>query len=139
MNIQAQAMSGKLHIGMKVDGARVDFGSMTIADLIVAAYKVKSFQVSGPDWIKTERWDIVAKLPEGSNKDQVPEMLQSLLADRFKLALHRDTKDQSVYALIVGKGGPKLKESPPDEVIPATLLRPRKKKASRRSIPGREK
>ncbi len=128
MNIQAQAMSGKLHIGMKVDGARVDFGSMTIADLIVAAYKVKSFQVSGPDWIKTERWDIVAKLPEGSNKDQVPEMLQSLLADRFKLALHRDTKDQSVYALIVGKGGPKLKESPPDEVTPADAPPPKEEK-----------
>ncbi len=128
LSIQAQALAGKLHVGMKVDGARVDFGSMTIADLIVAAYKVKSFQVSGPDWIKTERWDIVAKLPEGANKDQVPEMLQSLLADRFKLAIHRDTKDQSIYALIVAKGGSRLKESPPDEETPADAPPPKEEK-----------
>jgi uncharacterized protein (TIGR03435 family) len=119
LSIQDQAMQGKMHIGMKVDGARVDFGSMSLADLITTAYKVKSFQISGPDWLKTERFDIVAKLPEGANKDQVPEMLQALLAERFKLAIHRDTKDHAIYALIVAKGGPKLKEAPPDVEEPA--------------------
>jgi len=53
-------------------------------------------------------------MPEGASKDQVPEMLQALLAERFKLTIHRESKDHSVYALVVGKGGPKLKESPPD-------------------------
>jgi uncharacterized protein (TIGR03435 family) len=119
LSLQDQAMSGKLHVGMKVDGARVDFGSMSLADLITTAYKVKSFQVSGPDWLKTERFDIMAKLPEGANKDQVPEMLQALLAERFKLTIHRDTKDHAIYALIVGKGGPRLKEAPPDVEQPA--------------------
>ena len=95
LSIQDQAMQGKLHVGMKVDGARVDFGSMSLADLITTAYKVKSFQISGPDWLKTERFDIMAKLPEGANKDQVPEMLQALLAERFKLTIHRDTKDHA--------------------------------------------
>jgi uncharacterized protein (TIGR03435 family) len=130
MSIQEQAMAGKLHVGMKVDGARVDFGSMSIADLIMAAYKVKSYQVSGPDWLKTERFDIVAKLPEGSNKDQVPEMLQSLLADRFKLAIHRDTKDHAIYALIIAKGGPKLKESPPDVETPEDAPPPKEEKGT---------
>ena len=66
-----------------------------------------------------ERFDVLAKMPEGATKEQVPEMLQALLAERFKLAIHHDTKELSVYALVVGKGGPKLKESPPDPPAPA--------------------
>jgi len=127
-NLQEQAMSGKMHVGMKLDGARVDFGSMSLADLIAQAYKVKSFQVSGPEWIKTERFDIMAKLPEGATKEQLPEMLQALLADRFKLTMHRDTKDHAIYALIVAKGGPKLKEAPPDVEVPADAPPPKEEK-----------
>lgn len=124
--ITEQAMSGKMHIGQKIDGARVDYGAMTLADLMAIAYKVKSFQITGPDWLKTERFDILAKLPEGANKDQVPQMLQALLADRFKLTIHRDTKDHAIYALVVAKGGPKMKESPPDEPPPAADAPPPK-------------
>ena len=51
------------------------------------AYKLKAYQVIGPDWIKSSHWDIAATLPEGANKDQVPEMMQALLADRFKLEM----------------------------------------------------
>ncbi len=116
--LQEQALSGKMHVGMKVDGAMVDIGSMSISDLIQTAYKVKIYQVSGPDWMKSERFDILAKLPEGANKDQVPEMLQTLLADRFKLTFHRDNRQQSIYALVVAKGGPKMKEAPPDPATP---------------------
>jgi len=112
--IEAMAASGKMHVGMHIDGARVDIGMMSLADLIQIAYKVKRHQITGPNWMGVQRFDIMAKLPEGATKDQVPEMLQALLVDRFKLTFHRDTKEQSVYALIVAKGGPKLKESPPD-------------------------
>jgi len=110
----ADMMAGKLHIGMKVDGARVDIGFMSLGDLIRTAYNIKPYQLTGPDWMSNQRFDIVAKMPEGSNQDQVPEMLQALLADRFKLAVHRDSKEHSVYALAVAKGGLKLKESAPD-------------------------
>ena len=72
----------------------------------------------------------MAKLPEGANKDQVPEMLQALLADRFKLTIHRDTKDHAVYALIVGKSGPKMKESPPDVETPADAPPPKEEKGT---------
>ena len=117
--LMQQAMSGKLHAGMKIDGARVDIGSMSLADLIQAAYKVKNYQVSGPDWMKEQRFDILAKMPDGASKDDVPAMLQALLAERFKLTIHREDKEHPVYALVVGKGGPKLKESPPDsEAVP---------------------
>jgi uncharacterized protein (TIGR03435 family) len=80
------------------------------------AYRVKDFQVQGPDWMGSERFDIVAKLPDGAKEDQVPEMLQSLLAERFKLTLHRDTKDHAIYALVAGKNGPKLKAA--DDAAP---------------------
>ena len=107
-------MSGKLHVGMKTDAARVDIGFMSLADLIRVAYGVKAFQISGPDWMSAQRFDIQAKMPDGATTDQVPAMLQALLADRFKLALHRDTTEHPVYALEVGKAGSKLKEAVPD-------------------------
>jgi uncharacterized protein (TIGR03435 family) len=72
---------------------------------------VKDFQISGPDWMNSTRFDVVAKLPANTTREQVPQMLQALLADRFKLTLHRDKKEMPVYVLVVGKNGPKLKES----------------------------
>lgn len=100
---------GRMRVGMNVDGVMLRYSNATLKDCIRAAYRVNDFQVQGPDWLGTARFDIVAKLPDGSSKDQVPEMLQSLLADRFKLALHRDTKEYAIYALVAAKGGPKLK------------------------------
>jgi uncharacterized protein (TIGR03435 family) len=85
---------------------------MTLRQLIAEAYQVRSWQVEGPDWLTTERFDAVCKMPAGSRKEDAPLMLQSLLADRFKLAVHRELKEQAVTALVVSKDGPKLKESP---------------------------
>ena len=65
--------------------------------------------------MKTERFDILAKMPEGATKEQVPEMLQSLLAERFGLTFHKEMREQPVYAPVVAKGGPKLKESSTEE------------------------
>ncbi len=114
----AAIQAGKLHVGMNVDQARVDIGFMSLADLMTLAFKVKQYQISGPDWMGAQRFDILAKMPEGATKDDVPQMLQALLAERFKLTFHRDSKEQPVYALIVGKNGPKLKDAPPDEPDP---------------------
>jgi uncharacterized protein (TIGR03435 family) len=111
----AMAAAGKLHIGMNVDAARADIGYLSLADLIMAAYKVKQHQVAGPDWMKTQRFDILAKMPEGATKEQLPEMLQGLLAERFGLTFHKEMREQPVYALVVAKGGPKLKESSKEE------------------------
>lgn len=102
------------HVGLKVDNQSVDIGYFTLAQLITYAFKVKAYQVTGPDWMKTSHWDIAATLPEGATKEQVPEMLQALLVDRFKLTIHHDTKDMPVLALEVGKGGVKMAVSPPD-------------------------
>jgi uncharacterized protein (TIGR03435 family) len=111
--------SGQMHLGMRIDAARVDIGSMSLADLIQEAYRLKPYQISGPGWMTSERFDVLAKMPEGASREQVPEMLQALLAERFKLAVHRETKEHAMYALLVGKSGPKLTESPPDADAPA--------------------
>ena len=100
---------GQMRIMMNSDAAMLRYTNVSLKDCIRNAYRVKDFQVQGPDWLGSERFDIVAKLPAGSSEDQIPEMLQSLLAERFKLTLHRETKDHAIYALIAGKGGPKLK------------------------------
>src|SRR5260370_14808764 len=111
-----QLMMGQQRVGMKVDAARVDIANLSLADLVRIAYRVKPYQIAGPDWMKGDRFDILGKLPEGASPDQVPEMLQELLAQRFKLAVHRETKEHAVYALVVGKNGPKLVEAPADAV-----------------------
>jgi uncharacterized protein (TIGR03435 family) len=107
--IVKQLQSGKTpRLGMTMDGARVNMGFQSLADLIRIAYRVKAYQVIGPDWMSQQRYEIQGKIPEGGSTDKVPEMVQALLAERFKLTIHRDKKDLPVYALIVGKNGSKL-------------------------------
>jgi uncharacterized protein (TIGR03435 family) len=72
---------------------------------------VKPDQVSGPEWINTERYTIVAKAAGAVPADQILLMLQTLLAERFRLAIHREKKEMPVYELLVAKNGPKLKDA----------------------------
>jgi uncharacterized protein (TIGR03435 family) len=113
-------------LGPHVDGARAEYIYLAIKDLITIAYKVKPYQITGPDWMANERFDIYAKMPEGASKDDAPKMLQALLEDRFKLATHRESKEHPVLALLVGKGGPKMKESPgtPEPIDETAPLKP---------------
>jgi uncharacterized protein (TIGR03435 family) len=104
--------SGAVRVGSRVYGDRAEYTYMTLRQLIADGYQVRSWQVEGPDWLTSERFDVVCKMPAGSRKEDAPLMLQSLLADRFKLAVHRELKEQAVTALVVSKDGPKLKESP---------------------------
>ncbi len=94
------------------DPGRVSYTLSTIRDLMVIAYGVQRYQISGgPNWLDSERFDITAKVPEGATKEQVRVMLQNLLAERFKLTLHRETKELPMYALVVAGKGAKVKES----------------------------
>jgi uncharacterized protein (TIGR03435 family) len=118
----AMMQSGKMHLGINIDSARVDIGGMPIMALLPTVFRVKQYQVTGagpgPDFMNMDRWDIVAKLPEGATQDQVPDMLLALLVDRFRLAYHRENKQFSVYGLVVGKGGVKLKDTSSEPDIP---------------------
>jgi len=75
------------------------------------AFQVKTYQIVGPSWLDEDCFEIVAKMPEGATADQIPAMLQALLAERFKLAAHKEDRPRPVYALVVDKGGPKFKEA----------------------------
>lgn len=100
--------------GMQMNGAQVDISMMSLADLMRRAYGLKQFQFSGPAWMSGERYEIHAKLPSGTAAAQVPEMLRTLLAERFLIAFHREKLERQVYALVIAKGGLKLKEAEPD-------------------------
>jgi bla regulator protein blaR1 len=93
-------------------GGGLSISGVPLKMLIMEAYDVRAFQLSGgPGWMSTERWDIEAKT-EGV-KGQLPieqtlKMLQALIVDRFHLEVHHETKEMTVYALVVGKNGSKL-------------------------------
>ncbi len=112
-SIKPSAMPSPNHAYTMSD-TRVDLGSMPLSYLIHVAYNVEPYQISGPDWLATARFDIVAKLPEGATKKQIPEMFQALLAERFKLTVHHEPVEQKVYALIAGKNGPQLTDAAVD-------------------------
>jgi uncharacterized protein (TIGR03435 family) len=74
------------------------------------AYDLKDYEISGPDWINSEeRYDIVAKAAGPATNDQMRPMLQALLLGRFRMKVHRETRDLPVYVLLAGKGAPKVK------------------------------
>jgi uncharacterized protein (TIGR03435 family) len=95
------------------DPERFTFSKAVLRDLLYRAYAVEDpyAQISGPAWIDTQEYDIAVKIPTGATKEQFQQMLRNMLAERFKLVVHHDTKVLPVYELTVAKNGPKLKES----------------------------
>jgi uncharacterized protein (TIGR03435 family) len=110
----------KVRAGLHIDGSQVSCVKFSINDYIGMAYQVRSYQISGPDWTASERFDINAKLPAGSTGKEIPAMLKALLEDRFGMKTHREKRDAPVYGLVIGKGGLKMKESAPDPQAPDT-------------------
>jgi len=83
----------------------------TLQRILTLAYGVRDYQVSGPSWITTDKFEIIAKVPAQASPQQVGPMLQSLLAERFALQVHRDSREFSGYELQVARSGLKMKES----------------------------
>jgi uncharacterized protein (TIGR03435 family) len=83
----------------------------TLREVLANAHNVRPAQINGPAWIDEDRYEISAKIPSGVGPDQIPAMLQHMLAERFKIVTHRESKEQPVYALLVAKTGLKLKRS----------------------------
>jgi uncharacterized protein (TIGR03435 family) len=92
-------------------GGRLTATNVSVQDLLITAYHVQRFQVSGgPRWLESDRFDIEAKTEGDPPRERIQLMLQSLLADRFNLALHRETRELPVYELVLANRGPKLNE-----------------------------
>jgi uncharacterized protein (TIGR03435 family) len=88
--------------------------------LVRSAYRLERYQtLTGPDWMSSTWLQIAAQMPEGAKKEQIPEMLQALLDERFKLSVRRETAERPVYFLTVAKDGPKLKDAPAGDLTSA--------------------
>ena len=110
-------------------GGRLTVSNMSVKDMVGFAWGVQPFQISGgPAWIASARFDITAKADGTAKMPELMLMLQSLLRDRFQLAIHKETKELAIYGLVLakkdGKLGPRLIESkeggctPPDPTKP---------------------
>ena len=88
--------------------------NITLGEFIRLAYGVRSYQIAGPDWVTSNasstRFDIVAKASAPMTEQELHAALGPLLAERFHLTFHRETRTLPVYLLVVDKGGPKFKE-----------------------------
>ena len=95
------------------DDHRLEVRGYTLKALVMMAYRLQGYQIAGgPKWFDSDGYDIDAKSPAGASVQQMPERLQSLLADRFQLALHHETRTLPAYALVVNQGGPKMQPAP---------------------------
>ena len=119
---------GRIMFGLQ-PGGRFNATNVTLRMLIRQAFNVQEFQiVGGPDWLGSDRFDVVPKAPEGEFTANIMRpMLQSLLVERFKMAFHRENRDMAVYALMKarpdGKLGPNLSAA---SVDCAALMRGRR-------------
>jgi uncharacterized protein (TIGR03435 family) len=102
----------------KVDDSRADMGGVSLSELLHTAYR-NPWDVVEPDWLAHQTFELHAKFPAGATKEQLPEMLQTFLADRFGLKAHHEERTIPVYAMTVAKGGPKFQASPPGDTTDA--------------------
>jgi uncharacterized protein (TIGR03435 family) len=96
---------------IQVSPGTVTMQGVNLKTAIRWAWHVSEFQVTGPDWLDSERYEIAAKAAAPAPEEQLRLMMRALLQERFKLALHRQTKELSVFVLTVGKNGLKVQES----------------------------
>jgi uncharacterized protein (TIGR03435 family) len=106
------------------DPGQFSFSSATLQDILYTAYALEDVQqIAGPSWLGEEKYDFICKIPPGTTKQQFRLMLQNLLAERFKMTLHHQTKDFPVYELVTSKNGPKLKASTEDSLAQPTAVK----------------
>ncbi len=96
---------------MKMDSTRLTYTNVSVRDCIMSAWNVKDYQIDGPDWLRSDRYDLVATAAAPAEEDALKGMLQSLLLERFHMKVHLETRELPVYAMVVSKGGAKLKDA----------------------------
>ncbi len=113
------SMSGCVGGPGSEDPGQVRCEYVTLKTLLMRAYKVRNQEISAPGWVDSTHYNIVAKVAPGATRSQLPAMFQNLLAQRFQLVLHRESRQLTAYALVLAKNGPRLKEHNPAAAAPA--------------------
>jgi uncharacterized protein (TIGR03435 family) len=108
---------------------RLAYSRVTLKSLIERAYGVEAYQVIGPPWLEAERYDLAAKLPPGTTKQELRDLLRKALKERFGLAAHLERRELPAYELSIAKGGMRLTKQP-DGGAPATVGEPQGEDAS---------
>ena len=85
--------------------ANLTMTNVSLRSMITSAFRIRDYQLNGPDWLRTERFDVVAKAVTGTPDKELMPMLRSLLIERFKLETHTETKEMPVFGLVVAKNG----------------------------------
>ena len=96
------------------DPALFQCEQMGLGNLIFLPYGIKRYQLIGPEWLRTQIFDISARVPAGAVAAQIPEMIRHLLTERFHLEAHRESREMSTFDLVVAKNGPKFRETAPN-------------------------
>ncbi len=107
-------------VGYRIDGGRVQILGYPLAAIMMRAFRVSPRQVDMRNFAGDEYYDIEATLPAGASAEQVPEMLQTMLSERFELAYHREIRESKTAVLTVGKSGMKLPRQPDDTKVSNT-------------------
>jgi len=102
------------------DPGQITWTNAALRNILMTAYDVQTYQLTAPDWMATERYDIVAKVPAGATKAQVNVMWQNLMKERFGMVVHHESKELPLDELTVAKGGSKLKETSDPNIAPFT-------------------
>ena len=112
-----EAAAVKVHKGgggttREIQPGSIRYLNITLGEFIMMAYGVRRYQIAGPDWAVSnaspDRYDVIARAANGASSDQIHRMLGPLLADRFGLRFHRETRELPVFALTLQKGGPRF-------------------------------
>ena len=107
--------------GRTFTDTRVDIRNTSLFQVLLDAHRIDEYRFAGPDWLKASRYDIQATIPAGMSRSQAPEMLRRLLRERFGLVTHVETRPVSVYELVVGAGGIKMREVEPVDDLARTF------------------
>lgn len=102
------------------DPERLRGHNLSLGNILVRAYGIFHFQLSAPKWIEDERYEFIAKVPSGATEQQVPPMLRDMLAHRFKLKAHHETRQVNVYRLVTDHHGPRFSPAKPVGAVRST-------------------
>jgi uncharacterized protein (TIGR03435 family) len=109
-----------------ITGGKLTAKNVTVGWLVKTAYRVEPFQIAGlPAWANSERFDVLARAADGNaTPEQIRQMIQTLLADRFQAAMHRENREQPIFSLVTAKNGPKLTKAKHDTCAESTMQNP---------------